>query len=40
LSLSRGFPESEEGDGAAVSDEAALDLRAAQDSEVLLFDLK
>jgi len=30
----------QEGDGAAVSDEAALDLRASEDSEILLFDLK
>ena len=29
-----------EGDGAAVSQETALDLRASEDSEVLLFDLK
>ena len=28
-----------EGDGAAVSDEARLELRGARDAEVLLFDL-
>jgi quercetin 2,3-dioxygenase len=29
-----------EGDGAAISDESALSIKAAEDSEVLLFDLK
>ena len=29
-----------EGDGAAISDEPTLDLRATEDSEILLFDLK